>query len=80
MNYAALLIFLAISAVLLLALIVHIGWINCRFRIWQYPEAILYVAVRDHKTRNDFWHMVVNAILSSAFAVMILIALGKIHP
>lgn len=41
--------------------------------------AVYCVAVTDPKTRNDFWHMVVNAFILAVFVVMILYVLGILH-
>jgi protein tyrosine phosphatase len=71
--------FLAIWVLLLVCLFIHIGYINSRWKIWQWPEAAFFVAFRDSKTRDDFWHMVINAALIAAFIVLILYALGKLH-
>jgi hypothetical protein len=71
--------FVGILALQLVGLFIHVGFVNCRWKIHQWPEAVFFVAIRDPKTRNDFWHVVINAILIAMFTVMILIALGKIH-
>lgn len=64
---------------LLVLLIIHVGWINDKLNIWYWPMTVYCVAVTDPKTRNDFWHMVVNAFILAVFVVMILYVLGILH-
>lgn len=71
--------FLLVWCGLLALLVIHVGWVNAKFKIWQWPVALYYVALSDRKTRNDFWHMVINAFIIAVFAVMILFALGRLH-
>lgn len=79
MLWSVLYLFLTILSGLLAALTIHVGYINCRWRIDQWPVALYYVAVVDRKTRNDFWHVVSDAGLFAAVVVVILITLGKVH-
>lgn len=71
--------FLLIWGVLMVALVIHVGWVNAKLKVWDWPLALYCVAISDRKTRNDFWHLVVNAFIIAVFAVMILYVLGKLH-
>ena len=71
--------FLMIWGGLLILLVIHVGWVNAKGKVWDWPLALYCVAITDPKTRNDFWHLVVNALIIAIFAVMILYVLGKLH-
>lgn len=79
MFWSVLYPFLAVWSGLLSVLMIHVGYINCRWRIHEWPVAMFYVAVLDKRTRNDFWHIVSNAGILAACVVFILVALGKLH-
>lgn len=56
---------------LLVLLVIHIGWINSRWKLTEWPVALYYVAISDRKTRNDFWHLVINSMIVVAIAILI---------
>lgn len=64
---------------LLACLVIHVGWINSRLKLQDWPRVLYCVAFVDRKTRNNFWHMVVNAFVIALFAPTILYVLGKLH-
>lgn len=68
---------LTIFTALMTLLVVHVGWINCTWRVWEWPVALWYVAVVDRKTRNDFWHVVVNIWLISAAGMFVWTAINN---
>lgn len=71
--------FLLIWGGLIAVLVIHVGWVNAKLAVWDWPLALYCVAITDPKTRNDFWHLVANALMIAAFSVMILFVLGKLH-
>lgn len=79
MVWSVLYAFLAILSVLMTALTIHVGYINCRWQVHQWPVAVFYVAVVDKRTRNDFWHVVSDAGLIAATMVVVLVSSGGIH-
>lgn len=71
--------FLMTWGVLLGLLVIHVGWVNATWKVWEWPTALYFVAISDAKTRNDFWHMVVNSFILAMFIILTLFVLGKIH-
>lgn len=63
--------FLLVWSGIMLVLCIHIGWLNARWKLWEYPLALYYVAISDRKTRNDFWHLVINSMIVVAIAILI---------
>lgn len=68
-------LFLKIFLVLFAVLTIHVGYINCRWKLWQWSIAMWYVAVVDKRTRNDFWHVVVDLGLISAGSMLLWVAI-----